>query len=144
MKLVDLNILLYAVNSDGPHHARAHRWVEEALAGEDAVALPWVVVMGFIRLATSRRVFQRPLTMAQALAIVDGWLALPHVVLLHPGQGHWAILKELLTERGAGGDLATDAHLAALAIEQGCDLCSTDADFARFARVRWVNPLSVG
>lgn len=139
---MDLNLLLYAVNRDTTHHARAKGWLERLLSGEEPVALPWVVLLGFLRLATSARIFPQPLTAEQALTVVDGWLARSHVVRLAPGDGHWTILKDLLSDAGTGGNLTTDAHLAALAIEHGAELCSTDSDFARFRRVAWVNPLT--
>ncbi len=143
MKVVDLNLLLYAINRDSAHHARAHAWLERALTEDDPVALPWVVVLGFLRLATSSRVFTNPLSPEQALEVVDGWLALPAVMPASPGDEHWRTLRSLLTESGTAGNLTTDAHLAALAIEHGAELCSTDGDFARFRGLRWVNPLVV-
>lgn len=142
MKVVDLNLLLYAVNRDSPRHTDARAWLEATLSGEETVALPWVVLLGFIRIATSRRILPNPITIDEAISVVDGWLAQPPVVALSPGDEHWAILSGLLTEAGSAGNLATDAHLAALALEHGAELCSTDADFARFPRLRWVNPLA--
>jgi hypothetical protein len=142
VRLLDLNVLLYAVNRDSAHHARAKSWLEQTLTAEEPVALPWVVLLGFLRLATTPRVFPQPLGPGQALEVVDGWLACPAVVPLAPGNEHWRILKDLLGESGTAGNLTTDAHLAALAIEHGAELCSTDADFARFARLRWRNPLA--
>ncbi len=141
MKVVDLNILLYAVNRDSAEHAAAKAWLERTLADSEPVAIPWVVLLGFLRLATSPRVFTRPLSPAVALDVVDGWLAAPAVVPLVPGDGHWAILRRLIVESGTAANLTTDAHLAALAIERGAELCSTDADFARFRELRWENPL---
>jgi toxin-antitoxin system PIN domain toxin len=142
VKLIDLNILLYAVNRDSVMHAAARGWLERTLAGEEAVAIPWVVLLGFVRLTTSERVVPRPLSTAEALAVVDGWLAQPSVAPLYPGEQHWRILRSLLSASGSAGNLTTDAHLAALAIEHECELCSCDADFARFPRLRWVNPLA--
>lgn len=142
MRLLDLNVLLYAVNADSPLHGRARRWLDGTLNGTDAVAVAWVVVLGFLRIATSRRVFATPLDPDAAIAIVDGWFARPNVIRLDPGPGHWGILRSLVAEAGLAGNLTTDAHLAALAIEHGCELCSTDADFARFAHLRWTNPLA--
>lgn len=144
MRLVDLNVLLYAVNADSPRHARARKWVEQAIGGADSVALPWVVILGFLRIVTSRRVFSKPLSLAEATEFVDGWLARPNVVTLGPGPDHWRLLRGVLAEAGAAANLTTDAHLAALAIEHGCELCSTDADFARFRQLRWMNPLAGG
>jgi toxin-antitoxin system PIN domain toxin len=144
VKLIDLNILLYAVNRDSAYHARARAWLERTLTDGEPVALPWTVLLGFLRLSTSPRVFPEPLPSADALAVVDGWLARPAVVPLAPGEGHWSILRDLLAESGAAGNLTTDAHLAALAAEHGAELCSTDADFGRFRGVRWMNPLAAG
>ena len=130
------------MNRDSPRHAAARAWLERVLSDDEPVALPWVVLLGFLRVATSPRVFPRPLTAEQAAGVVDGWLGRPGVRTLDAGDGHWRILKELLGDAGTAGNLVTDAHLAALAIEHGGELCSTDADFARFARVRWINPLA--
>ena len=141
MKLVDLNLLLYAVNADSTHHARAKTWLENTLSDLEPVGLPWVVLLGFLRLATNPRVLSRPLTSDQAMAIIDGWLALPCVRVLSPREDHWRILRALLAATGTAGNLTTDAHLAALAIENGCELCSTDSDFQRFPALRWTNPL---
>lgn len=142
MKVVDLNLLLYAVNRDSPHHAQARAWLERMVTDEQPVALPWAVLLGFLRLATSARVFHQPLAPDQALGVVDGWLARPGVVALVPGEEHWRILRDLLVQSGTAGNLTTDAHLAALAIEHGAELCSTDSDFARFRQLRWMNPLA--
>jgi toxin-antitoxin system PIN domain toxin len=141
VKVVDLNILLYATNRDSPRHAASKRWVESTLSGEESVAIPWIVVLGYLRLATSL-VFPRPLSIEEAIAVVDGWLSQPPVVSLNPGDEHWTVLARLLTDAGSAGNLTTDAHLAALAIEHGAELCSTDTDFARFPHLRWVNPLA--
>lgn len=142
MRIVDVNLLLYAINRDSAGHAAAKAWLEHTFTGDEPVALPWAVLLGVLRLATSARVFSKPLRSDQALAVVDGWLAQPTVVTLSPGEEHWRILRDLLRESGTAGNLTTDAHLAALAIEHGAELCSTDADFARFPRLRWVNPLA--
>lgn len=141
MKLIDLNLLLYAVNRDAAKHRAARRWLEATLSGEEPVALPWIVLIGFLRVSTHRRILPKPLTTEQALTVVDGWLAQPVVRPLQAGPQHWAILQELLSETGTAGNLSTDAHLAALAIENGGQLCSTDTDFGRFPRLRWLNPL---
>jgi uncharacterized protein len=142
VKLLDLNLLLYAVNRDSAHHRQARQWLERTLNGTEPVALPWVVILGFLRVATGRAAFARPLTADQALAVVDGWLGQPMVGVLHPGPEHWRHLRELLSHAGTAGNLTTDAHLAALALENGCELCSTDTDFARFVRLKWSNPLA--
>lgn len=142
MKLVDANLLLYAVNRSSAHHRRARHWLEDILSGDEPVGLPWVVMLAFIRLATSDHVFPRPLSVEQAIAIVDGWLAMPAVVTVSPGKNHWLVLKRLLLESGTAANLTTDAHLAALAIENGAELCSADTDFARFPTLRLVNPVA--
>ena len=101
-----------------------------------------ISILGFVRLVTNRRVFATPMTTDEALAVVDGWLTRSNVVPLAPGPGHWRVLSTLLRDSGSAGNLTTDAHLAALAIENGCELCSTDADFARFSQLNWVNPIA--
>ena len=111
---------------------------------EEPVAFTWVVVLGFLRIATNPRIQPRPLTAAQAVTVVEGWLAQPVTRVVVPGDEHWRILKSLLHHVGTAGNLTTDAHLAALAIENGATLCSTDTDFQRFSHLRWVNPLSPG
>ncbi len=142
MKVVDLNLLLYAVNRDSIHHARARTWLEQVLSADEPIALPWAVLLGFLRIATSPRVLPHPLSVEQAIAVVDSWIAEPVVVPLAPGAEHWRILRELLAEAGTAGNLTSDGHLAALAIESGAELCSSDADFARFKKLRWTNPLA--
>lgn len=111
------------------------------LSGTETVGLPWVVLLAFVRLSTRATVFAAPLTAAEALDIVDGWLDQPCVTVVHPGRRHPAVLRELLAEVGTAGNLVTDAHLAALAVEHGAELCSCDADFSRFPGVRWLDPL---
>lgn len=142
MKVIDLNLLLYAVNRDSPRHSDANKWLQEAMSGEERIALAWTVILGFIRVTTSARILEHPLSVDDALLAVDAWLSQPSVSPLEPGDGHWSILRDLLLEAGSAGNLTNDAHLAALAIEHGAELCSTDADFARFKRLRWTNPLS--
>ena len=141
MKLVDLNLLLYAVNEDTPSHCRARTWLEEVLSGDEPVGLPWIVLLGFLRIATNRRILPSPLTPNEAIRVVDGWLERPQTRVIHPGDEHWRILRALLHDCGTAGNLTTDAHLAALAVENGCELCSTDNDFGRFRRLHWTNPL---
>jgi hypothetical protein len=142
MKIVDLNVLLYAINQDAVWHARVRPWWELALNGEEPIGLPWLVVLGFLRLATNPKVFPRPLTIEQALGRVETWLARPNVQIVAETDGQWSILAELLRQAGAAGNLTTDAHLASLAIAHGAVLVSCDTDFARFPKLRWENPLS--
>lgn len=141
MRVLDTNLLVYAANSASPRHARAKEWLETVLTGSETVGLPWVVILGFLRITTSTRILPRPLSPAQAIAVVDALLARPNVEALDAGPDHWPTLRELLEESGTAGNLTTDAHLAALALESGATLCSTDADFARFSRLKWENPL---
>ncbi len=141
MILVDANLLLYAVNRDLPHHAVARKWWEGVLSGTASVGLPWVVILAFLRMTTSLRVFETPLSIEQANAYIDDWLAVPVVKPVVPGPGHWLILKNLLATSGTGGNLTTDAHIAALALEHGYIVHSADNDFKRFAGVQHINPL---
>lgn len=141
MRLPDVNVLLYAADRNSPHHERTAPYVESMLGGRETVALAWVVALGFIRLATKPQLMLSPLTVARALDVVDGWLARPNVVVVHPTDRHAAVLRELLVPLGIGGSLTTDAHLAALAIEHGAELVSADRDFARFSGLRWHDPL---
>lgn len=141
MKLPDVNLLLYAVDEGSARHEPARAWVEDRLSGTETFALAWVVLLAFVRLTTSSRVFHSPLTTSDALDLVDGWLAQPCATVVHPTSRHAAVLRELLEPLGTAGNLTTDAHLAALAIEHGAELCSTDSDFSRFAGLRWANPL---
>lgn len=141
MILLDVNLLLYAVNRDLPQHARARSWLEHVLSGTEGVGIPWVAALAFLRIATSPRVFERPLGIEQASAYVEEWLSLPLVKPVVPGPGHWRILRTLLETSGASGNMTTDAHIAALALEHGYTACSADNDFGRFAGLRYVNPL---
>jgi toxin-antitoxin system PIN domain toxin len=139
--LVDANLLLYAEDSLNPKNEAARSWWDAVLSAAEPVCLCWPVLTAFVRIATNGRVFARPLTLEEALARVQSWLDQPCVQLIQPTDRHFPILGELLTAGQAAGNLVSDAHLAALAVEHGCTLCSTDADFARFPRVRWRNPL---
>lgn len=141
MKIVDLNILLYAVNRDADHHETVHAWWEHALRGEEPIALAWVVLLGFLRMSTHPRIFPNPLNPAQAIERVDAWLAHPNTRTIVETEEHWPILKGLLEEAGTAGNLTTDTHLASLAISSGATLASCDADFGRFPQLRWENPL---
>lgn len=141
MKLLDLNILVYAVDESSFRHEAAKDWLDETLSGPATVALGWHVIIGFVRLSTRAAVFERPLTVGESLDVVDGWLQQPCVTVVHPTDRHAAVLRGLLTPFGTAGNLTSDAHLAALSIEHGAELVSTDVDFSRFPGVRWVDPL---
>jgi toxin-antitoxin system PIN domain toxin len=142
MILLDANVLIYAVDADAPQHAKARRWLERTLSGDVPVGLPWIVLLAFVRITTRAGVLRRQLSADQAIAFVDEWLEQPYVELVGPAAGHWPLLKKLVREVGAAGNLTSDAHLAALAIEGGWELASTDHDFRRFGGLRVVNPLA--
>lgn len=142
MICIDLNVLLYAIDEESAHHAKARAWLEAELSGSRPVGLAWSVLLGFLRIASRPGVLRRPMAASDAIAYVDEWLALPGVTPLAPTASHWRILRELLASAGTAGNLTSDAHLAALAIEHGLTLHSTDGDFARFPRLRWTNPLT--
>ena len=141
MILPDVNLLVHAYNSQSRVHDKAVAWWEELLNGTQAVGLAWVALLGFIRITTHRQILARPLPATTACRVVQSWLTRPYVSILHPGDRHAAILFDLLGALGTGGNLTTDAHLAALAVEHQCELHSTDADFHRFSGLRWRNPL---
>ncbi len=141
MKLADANLLLYAVNEDSPFHDPARAWLEEVLSGSETVAFTWSVLIAFLRLSTKTAVFPKPLKTEEAFSLMESWLTQPCVTVIHPAERHAQILKELLNPLGTAGNLTTDAHLAAIAIEHGAQLCSCDSDFARFPGLRWFNPL---
>jgi hypothetical protein len=141
VKITDVNVLLYALDAGAPRHRAAKSWLEEQLSGTETFAFAWIVLLAFIRLSTSPRVFEHPLEVADAFDVVDGWLGQPCATIVHPTNRHPALLRELLEPLGSAGNLTTDAHLAALAIEHGADLCSADSDFSRFPGLRWHDPL---
>ncbi len=141
MTLVDANVLLYAYHPRAAHHERCRAWVEAEFSSGAAVRIPWATILAFLRIATNPRVFERPLTIAEAEAAVSSWLALPSVSPVDPGERYWDVLRGLLHAAQVTGPLVTDAALAALAIEHGATLCTTDRDFARFPGLRTLNPL---
>lgn len=141
MILPDVNLLLYAIDEKAPSHRTARSWLQEALSGSEQVAFAWVVLLAFIRLSTSRRVFANPLTPVEAFDIVEGWLAQPCSVIVEPTTRHLGIWRGLVEPIGTAANLTTDAHLAAIAIEHGAQLLSADRDFGRFPGLRWANPL---
>jgi toxin-antitoxin system PIN domain toxin len=140
VKLVDANVLLYAVNSSALHHDRARRWLDGALSGDDTVAFSWVALLAFVRLSTKESLFQSPLTLDQAMDRVDAWLAADPAMVVEPTASHRGLVRSLLAPLGTGGNLVNDAHLAALAIEHRCTIVSFDNDFGRFPSVRWEPP----
>ncbi|MBN2321511.1 MAG: type II toxin-antitoxin system VapC family toxin [Acidobacteria bacterium] len=140
MILIDTNILLYAEDSLHPRNEQVRNWWDDRLSGTDAVCLCWTVLSAFIRIATNPRVFECPLSMEQALARVQSWLDQPCTRIVRPTEQHWSIFQQMLNDGQAAANLVADAHLAALAIEHGCELISTDSDFARFPKLKWRNP----
>jgi toxin-antitoxin system PIN domain toxin len=141
MILIDTNLWLYASLQEMPHHNRARTWLESAMNGDEPIALPWNVVLAVLRISTQGRLMQRPLQLEQALTLVEGWLQHPLVERVDPGPSHWSILRLLIADAGTAGNLSNDAHLAALAIEHNCTLCSADNDFRRFPGLRFLDPL---
>ena len=140
MRLVDANVLLYAVNADATHHESSRAWLDDSLSGSDTVAFAWVALLAYLRLSTKVGLFPAPLTVDQAMDRVDAWLAAPPAVVLEPTVDHARIVRDLLRAFGAGGNLVNDAHLAALAIEHRCTIVSFDNDFSRFVGVDWSPP----
>lgn len=132
MRLVDANVLIYAVNSSQRQHEPAFTWLTSALSGSETVGLPWNSLLAFIRVATNPRIFAEPLSVDDALSIVHSWLSSPAAVVVDPSPRHLAVLSELLTTAGTAGNLTTDAHLAALAKEHQADVVTFDRDVERF------------
>jgi toxin-antitoxin system PIN domain toxin len=143
MIVPDANLLIYAMNADSDQHAPAWEWWESTQRGQERVGLTWQVLLAYIRIMTHPRLMPRPLPLAQAVADVRAWMESPITDVLLPGREHLHVMERLLTDAGLGGELASDAHLAALALENGGTVYTADADFARFDKVRWVNPLAV-
>jgi len=139
--VLDANLLLYAYDSDSQQHARARAWVEQVFSDGTPLGLPWQTVTAFLRITTNPRLSGKRFAPEEAVEIVSRWLEQPNVRLLSPGDQHWFILRQMLLEGQARGPLVSDAHLAALTIEYGGILHTTDRDFARFPGLRWNNPL---
>jgi len=142
VKIVDANVLLYAVNEDAPLHLKAKEWLEGTLSGSEPVGFDWTVLLAFLRLSTRASIFPHPLTAAQAIGTIRAWLEQPCAEILDPAEAHLDVLEKLLQPFGSAGNLVSDAHLAALSLEFGAELCSCDLDFSRFPGVRWINPLA--
>lgn len=138
--IVDVNVLLYAVDESSPQHGHAHRWLEEAFNGDARVGLPWHSLIGFQRVATHPRIFREPMTADEAWGYVEDWLQQDLAWIPQPTDRHRRTLGKLMTGHQVTGNLVSDAHLVALAIEHGVAVCSFDADVARFPQVKWINP----
>ncbi len=141
MILPDINLLIHAHNSDSPRHEVARQWWDATLAGTEGVGLAWVTILGFVRITTHRGILANPMPVAEACSRIDEWLALPQFHIPVPAEGHFSRLRANLEHLGTAGNLTTDAHLATLAMERGYTLCSSDADFARFPGLKWINPI---
>lgn len=142
MRLIDANLLLYAYNPRAEQHDAAKTWLEATIAGSQLVRFAWLTLWAFLRISTNPRVFEHPFSMAEAESIVTSWLGQPSVGILDPGDRHWEILCGLTAQGQTIGPLVMDAVVAALAIEHGATLYTTDRDFARFPGLDWTNPLT--
>jgi uncharacterized protein len=141
--LVDANLLVYAHVRSFAQHQRASAWLDEQINGNSPVALPWESLLGFLRLVTNPRIFQRPEPMQRAWGQVNSWLDAETTWIPNPTERHREVVGAFLAQPGIQANLVPDAHLAAMAIEHGLVLCSADGDFARFAGLRWLNPLAI-
>lgn len=142
MILVDANLLLYAYQPRAEQHKQSRKWLESVLSGPELVRFAWLTLWAFIRVGTNPRVFERPLSTAEAGKVVSSWLELPNAGIVEPGERHWPILCNLLREGQAKGPLVMDAVVAAIALEHGATLCTTDRDFLRFSGLKHTNPLA--
>ena len=141
MIIPDVNLLVHAHDTGFVRHSEARKWWEDQMNGDGSVGLGWVALLGFIRITTNSHIMLNPLSVSGACERAKAWLERPQSILIHPGDRHADILFQLLQDAGSAGNLTTDAHLAALAIEHQAELHSTDSDMGRFPGLRWVNPL---
>jgi len=139
--VLDANLLLYAYDSESPVHSRARDWLEATLVAEEEIGIALVSLLAFVRVGTSTSVFKQPLSVADAFEVISKWLDRPNVGILQPTRRHFELVAKLASSGKARGTLLMDAHLAALAIEHGATLCTTDRDFARFKGLRTEDPL---
>jgi uncharacterized protein len=144
VNLVDANLLLYAYNPRAEQHERSRAWLEAALSGPDLVRFAWATLWAFLRISTNPRAFEHPLSASEAIAVIAALLDQPNVGILEPGERHGEILRGLVLDGQATGPLVMDAALAAIAVEHGATLCTTDRDFSRFPGLAWTNPLAAG
>ncbi|MBS0612270.1 MAG: PIN domain-containing protein [Proteobacteria bacterium] len=140
MKLLDANILLYAFDANSTHHATCKAWLESTLNDDEPVGLPWQTSLAFIRISTNPRALRTPLSIADACDIVDSLLEQPCTVVVEPGEHYWETFRALVTASRVSGPLVTGAALAAMAIEQGASVCTTDRDFRRFDGIAIIDP----
>jgi toxin-antitoxin system PIN domain toxin len=142
MMLIDANLLLYAYHSTSEQHKASKAWLETALSGTELVRFAWLTLWAFLRISTNPRAFEHPLSIAESQAAISSWLDQPVAGILEPGDRHLDILRKLMKDGQTVGPLVMDAALAALAIEHGANLCTTDRDFSRFADLKWTNPIA--
>ncbi|OGQ17349.1 MAG: ribonuclease [Deltaproteobacteria bacterium RBG_16_71_12] len=140
MKIVDVNVLIYATDRGADRHRDSRAFLAAALGGAEPLGFAWSVLLGFVRLSTKAQLFERPLSVDQAVDVVESWLSQPAAVVVSPTDKHLRVLRALLSPLGTAGNLTSDAHLAALAVEHGATLVSWDHDFSRFAGVQWRTP----
>ena len=140
MKLVDANLFLFAWNPSAPESSRAAAWLEAAFWADEPVATSWTTVLAFLRLSTSK-IFPKPLTAREATAIVDSWFTEGGLQIVDPTERHWTLVRDFIERTGARGNLVSDVHLAALAVEHGATLCTDDQDFRKFLGVKLELPL---
>lgn len=140
MKLVDLNVLIYATDETAAHHAVAKDWLDRSMSSSETIGIPTAVAVGYVRLTTSPRIMAAPLDTTTSIGVVAGWYQRVNVTAPQPTSRHYEVLDRLLAPIGTGGNLVSDANLAALAVEHGAVLCSFDRDFGRFSGIRWVEP----
>lgn len=138
--IIDVNVLLYAIDDRSPQHDKCRSWLEDNLNGTARIGFPWPTILAFLRIATHPRVMINPLSIEEAWSFVDDWLAAPVAWIPQPTPQHLTVLHSLTNTSAASGNLIPDAHLAALALEHGVPLASCDTDFARFPDVQWINP----
>lgn len=141
MIVLDANILLYAYDEDSDKHEQARAWVEEVFSDASPVGLPWQTISAFMRIVTNPRLGGKRFTTAEVVEVVNQWVSQPNIRLLGPGDNHWSFLRQMMVDGHARGPLVTDAQLAALTIEYGGVLHTTDRDFSRFPGLRWKNPI---
>ena len=141
MILPDANLLLYAYYPRAAQHEASRTWLEAVLSGTDTVRFSWQTLWAFLRISTNAKVFEQPLSIDEASAAVSSWLERPNAGIVEPGERHWEILRRLMENAQCSGPLVTDAALAAIAIEHGGTLYTTDRDFSRFTGLAWKNPL---
>lgn len=142
MIVLDANLLIYAYYSQSPYHQKAGDWLEEVFSEPNPIGLPWQSVSAFLRISTNSKLVGSRYSVEEVARIVDEWTARPNIRMLSPGDNHWQLFRRMVIEGQASSALVTDAHLAALTIEYGGILHTTDRDFARFPGLRWVNPLA--